>query len=78
MTERLGVLIMYFALVSHVGAVRKVMPVAVPDIFKNKNVAHDKLLPGERIYNVRSFGAIPDGKSDCTEVYIFCSMKPRQ
>ncbi|XP_027905240.1 exopolygalacturonase-like [Vigna unguiculata] len=70
MTERLGVLIMYFALVSHVGAVRKVMPVAVPDIFKNKNVAHDKLLPGERIYNVRSFGAIPDGKSDCTEAFM--------
>ncbi|XP_027905404.1 exopolygalacturonase-like [Vigna unguiculata] len=70
MTERVGVLIMYFALVYHVGAAQKVMPVAGPDIFKNKNTALDKLLPGEKINNVISFGAKPDGKFDCTQAFM--------
>lgn len=71
MKERVGVLILYVALVYHVGAAKKVMPVAGPDIYKNKNLDQDILLPGEKINNVISFGAKADGKFDCTQVYIY-------
>ena len=61
---------MYFALVYHVDAKKKVMPVAGVDIYKDKNVAADKLSPGEKINNVLSFGAKGDGEYDCTQVFM--------
>jgi len=78
-TKRVGVLIMYFALVYHVGAAKKVMPTASPDIFKDQNVAKDKLAPGEKINNVLNFGAKADGKFDCTQVFLhFLSFSPNR
>ncbi|XP_047158387.1 exopolygalacturonase-like [Vigna umbellata] len=70
MTERVSVLILYVALVYHVGAAKKVMPVAGPDIYKNKNLDQDKLVPGEKINNVISFGAKANGKFDCTQAFM--------
>ncbi|KAL9314872.1 hypothetical protein ACSQ67_020324 [Phaseolus vulgaris] len=69
-TKRVGVLVMYFALVYHVDAKKKVMPVAGVDIYKDKNVAADKLSPGEKINNVLSFGAKGDGEYDCTQAFM--------
>ncbi|KAL5097947.1 hypothetical protein RYX36_002274, partial [Vicia faba] len=70
--KKVSVLILWFALVcNYVDAVglRK-RPVAGPDIYKGKNVAKDALAPGEKVVNVMSFGAKPDGKFDCTEAFM--------
>ena len=67
-TKRIGVLIMFFALAYYVDAISRTKPVASPDIYKGRNVAKDKIAPGEKIVNVLSFGAKPDGKFDCTQV----------
>lgn len=62
------VLILCFAIVYYVDAGPRRRPVAGPDIYKGKNVAKDSLSPGEKVVNVMSFGAKPDGKFDCTQV----------
>ena len=67
-TKRVAVLILYFALAYFVDAEPRTRPVVGPDIYKGQNVAKDVLAPGEKIVNVMSFGAKPDGKFDCTQV----------
>ncbi|KAG4949195.1 hypothetical protein JHK82_042392 [Glycine max] len=69
-TKRIGVLIMFFALAYYVDAISRTKPVASPDIYKGRNVAKDKIAPGEKIVNVLSFGAKPDGKFDCTQAFM--------
>lgn len=68
--NKVGVLILCFALVyNYVDAGGpRIRPVVSPDIYKGKNVAKDVLAPGEKVVNVMSFGAKPDGKFDCTQV----------
>lgn len=69
--KKVSVLVLWFAIVcNYVDAAPRprVRPVAGPDIYRGKNVAKDSLLPGEKVVNVMSFGAKPDGKFDCTEV----------
>jgi len=62
------VLILLFAVVCSVDGAVKRPRIVGPDMFKNKNVAKDKLLPGEQIFNVMDFGAKANGKFDCTQV----------
>ncbi|XP_004487822.1 exopolygalacturonase-like [Cicer arietinum] len=64
------VLILCFAIVYYVDAGPRRRPVAGPDIYKGKNVAKDSLSPGEKVVNVMSFGAKPDGKFDCTQAFM--------
>ncbi|KAI9123308.1 hypothetical protein K1719_006197 [Acacia pycnantha] len=52
------------------GENQRKMPVAVPDMFKGVNLAKDVLVAGEKIINVMSFGAKPDGKSDSTQGFM--------
>lgn len=66
--KRVVVLILCFALAYHVNAGPRIRPIVGPDIYKGKNVAKDVLAPGEKIVNVMSFGAKPNGKFDCTQV----------
>lgn len=67
--KKISVLILCFALViNYVDAGPRKRPVFGPDIYRGINVAKDTLAPGEKIINVMSFGAKPDGKSDCTQV----------
>lgn len=66
--KRAAVLILWFALAYCVDAGPRKGPLVGPDIYKGKNVAKDILAPGEKIVNVMSFGAKPDGKFDCTQV----------
>lgn len=66
--KRVAVLILCFVLAYSVCAVPRKRPVSGPDIYKGKNVAKDVLAPGEKIVNVMSFGAKPNGKFDCTQV----------
>jgi len=67
--KKIGVLILCYALViNYVDAGPRPRPVVGPDIYRGKNVAKDILAPGEKIVNVMSFGAKPDGKFDCTQV----------
>ncbi|XP_061369318.1 polygalacturonase-like [Gastrolobium bilobum] len=64
------VLILCSILVCCVDAGPRVRPVVGPDIYKGKNVAKDVLAPGEKVVNVMSFGAKPDGKFDCTQAFM--------
>lgn len=66
--KRVGSLVLFFALVYYVDAKKRIMPIAGPDIYQGENVAKDQLAPGEKINNVMSFGAKPNGKFDCTQV----------
>ncbi|CAL5184354.1 unnamed protein product [Lathyrus oleraceus] len=71
--KKVSVLVLWFAIVcNYVGAAPRprVRPVAGPDIYRGKNVAKDSLLPGEKVVNVMSLGAKPDGKFDCTEAFM--------
>ncbi|MED6175574.1 hypothetical protein PIB30_079685 [Stylosanthes scabra] len=52
------------------GGKQRVRPVVGPDIYEGHNVAKDVLAPGEKINNVISFGAKPDGKFDCTQAFM--------
>ncbi|KAL5163439.1 Polygalacturonase [Glycine soja] len=63
-------IILCFALACNADNAGKPDPVAGPDMFSNKNVAKDVLLPGEQIVNVLDFGAKGDGKFDCTESFM--------
>ncbi|TKY72565.1 polygalacturonase protein [Spatholobus suberectus] len=69
-TKRVGVLIMCFALAYYVDAKPRTMPIAGPDIYEGQNVAKDTLASGEKIVNVMSFGAKPNGKFDCTQAFM--------
>jgi len=66
-----AVLILLFALACNADNALKLPRIAGPDMFKNKNVAKDVLLPGEQIISVMDFGAKGDGKFDCTQVNKF-------
>lgn len=66
--KRVAVLILCFALACCVDAGPRIRPIAGPDIYKGQNVAKDVLAPGEKIVNVMSFGAKPNGVFDCTQV----------
>ncbi|XP_027338295.1 exopolygalacturonase-like [Abrus precatorius] len=68
--KRIGVLMLCFALAYCVDAKVRVRPVAGPDIYRGHNAAKDVLAPGEKIVNVMSFGAKPDGKFDCTQAFM--------
>ncbi|XP_027368695.1 exopolygalacturonase-like [Abrus precatorius] len=68
--KRVAILILCFALACHVDATPRPRTVAGPDIFKNKNVAKDVLLPGEKLLSVMSFGAKPDGVFDSTQAFM--------
>lgn len=68
--KRAAILILCFALASYADAVPKPKPIAGPDFFRNKNAAKDVLLPGEKIVNVMSFGAKPDGEFDNTAAFM--------
>ncbi|XP_057428555.1 exopolygalacturonase-like [Lotus japonicus] len=68
--KRAAVLILWFALAYCVDAGPRKGPLVGPDIYKGKNVAKDILAPGEKIVNVMSFGAKPDGKFDCTQAFM--------
>ncbi|KEH37190.1 polygalacturonase [Medicago truncatula] len=69
--KKISVLILCFALViNYVDAGPRKRPVFGPDIYRGINVAKDTLAPGEKIINVMSFGAKPDGKSDCTQAFM--------
>jgi len=65
--KKIGVLILCL-IFNYVDAGPRIRPIVGPDIYKGKNVAKDILAPGEKIVNVMSFGAKPDGKFDCTQV----------
>jgi len=65
-----AVLILLFALVCNADKAPK-PHIAGPDMFKNRNVAKDVLLPGEKIISVLEFGAKGDGKFDSTQVNKF-------
>lgn len=65
-----SILILFFALACNADNSLKPEPVAGPDMFKNKNVAKDVLLPGEKVFNVQDFGAKGDGKFDCTQAFM--------
>ncbi|KAK7246365.1 hypothetical protein RIF29_41232 [Crotalaria pallida] len=70
--KRVGVVILFFAMACFVDAApgpRK-RPVAGPDLYKGQNVARDALAPGEKLINVMSFGAKPDGKFDSTQAFM--------
>ena len=56
------------ALASCIDAKVRPRPVFGGDPYRGKNIARDVLLPGEQIANVLSFGAVPDGKTDSTQV----------
>ncbi|CAJ1940967.1 unnamed protein product [Sphenostylis stenocarpa] len=64
------ILILFFALACIEATVPKVPRIAGPDMFRNKNVAKDVLLPGEKIVSVMDFGAKADGKFDCTQAFM--------
>ncbi|KAK7363549.1 hypothetical protein VNO77_05695 [Canavalia gladiata] len=68
--KRVIILIFCFALAFHVDAVPRPRTVAGPDVFGKKNVAKDVLLPGEKLINVKDFGAEPDGEFDCTQAFM--------
>ncbi|KAJ1395234.1 Pectin lyase fold/virulence factor [Sesbania bispinosa] len=68
--KRSSILILCFALASFAVALPRPRPVAGPDIFRNKNASKDMLLPGEKIVNVMSFGAKPDGVTDSTSAFM--------
>ncbi|KAJ1407680.1 Pectin lyase fold/virulence factor [Sesbania bispinosa] len=69
--ERVAVVILCFSLAYCVDAAgKRKMPVAGPDIYRGKNVAKDELVPGEKIVNVMSFEAKPDGKFDSTQGFM--------
>ncbi|ESW26300.1 hypothetical protein PHAVU_003G107500 [Phaseolus vulgaris] len=65
-----AVLILLFALACNADNALKLPRIAGPDMFKNKNVAKDVLLPGEQIISVMDFGAKGDGKFDCTQAFM--------
>lgn len=66
-----AVLILLFALVCNANGAPNQPRIAGPDMFKNKNVAKDVLLPGEQVINVMNFGAKADGRTDSTQVNKF-------
>ncbi|XP_061349145.1 polygalacturonase-like [Gastrolobium bilobum] len=68
--KRAAILILCFALACYARAAPRARPVAGPDIFLNANMAKDVLLPGEKIVNVMSFGAKPDGVFDSTQAFM--------
>ncbi|KAJ1395333.1 Pectin lyase fold/virulence factor [Sesbania bispinosa] len=68
--KRSSILILCFALANFAVALPRPRPVAGPDIFRNKNASKDMLLPGEKIVNVISFGAKPDGVTDSTSAFM--------
>lgn len=67
-TKGVGVIILWLAY--YVDAIKGVIPVAGPVINKGANVGTDALSPGEKVNNVMSFGAKPDGKFDCTQAFM--------
>ncbi|KAL2340966.1 hypothetical protein Fmac_008906 [Flemingia macrophylla] len=69
-TKRVSFIILWFALAYFVDGKKRIIPVAGPDIYKGVNAAKDALSPGEKINNVMSFGAKPDGKFDCTQAFM--------
>ncbi|XP_057417528.1 exopolygalacturonase-like [Lotus japonicus] len=64
------ILILSFALANFAAALPRARPVQGPDIFKRRHANKDVLLPGEKIYNVMSFGAKPDGVFDSTQAFM--------
>ncbi|CAL0325402.1 unnamed protein product [Lupinus luteus] len=64
------ILILCFALANYADAAPREKQVASPDIFMGKNVAQDVLLPGEKLVDVTSFGAKPDGETDSTQAFM--------
>ncbi|KAE9599250.1 putative polygalacturonase [Lupinus albus] len=69
-SKSVGFIILCFALAYCVDCGARIRPVAGPDIYKGQNVAKDVLAPGEKIVNVISFGAKPDGKFDSTQAFM--------
>ncbi|XP_019462732.1 PREDICTED: exopolygalacturonase-like [Lupinus angustifolius] len=64
------ILILCFALANYAVAAPREKQVGSPDIFMGKNVAQDVLLPGEKLVDVTSFGAKPDGETDSTQAFM--------